>query len=172
MFYRKSTQTEEASEEFNNPTTAATFASNNGLPNPGYYGPNGSGPESGHESDPSRQISEELRFASKGDGGLTWVAGAYYSYFWSRWNFAGTTPNFSAYEDLGTLQRATTPNWFDADEPSSMGRTRSSATRRTPSPTSLKPISVCVGITTTTSSLHASAAGVRDWAPPIRRALG
>ena len=122
MFYRKSTQIEEASEEFNNPTTAATFASNNGLPNPGYYGPNGSGPESGHESDPSRQFSEELRFASKGDGALTWVGGAYYSYFWSGWNFAGTTPNFSAYEDLGTLQRATTPNWFDADEPSSMGQ--------------------------------------------------
>ncbi len=122
LWYRKSTQVEEASEEFNNPTTAATFASNNGLPNPGYYGPNGSGPESGYENDPSRQFSEELRFASKGDGPLTWVAGAYYSYFWSRWTFAGTTPNFSAYEDLGTLQRATTPNWFDADEPSSMGQ--------------------------------------------------
>jgi outer membrane receptor protein involved in Fe transport len=119
LWYRKSTQVQEASEEFNNPDSAATYASNNGLPNPGYYGPNGSGPEYGHESDPSRQFNEELRFVSKGDGPFTWVAGAYYSYFWSRWTFAGTTPNYSAYMDLGTFARATTPNWFDADEPSS-----------------------------------------------------
>ena len=119
MWYRKSTQVQEASEEFNNPDSAATYASNNGLPNPGYYGPNGSGPEFGHESDPSRQFSEEVRFVSKGDGPFTWVAGAYYSYFWSRWTFAGTTPNASTYMDLGTFAPATTPNWFDADEPSS-----------------------------------------------------
>jgi outer membrane receptor protein involved in Fe transport len=119
LWYRKSTQIEEASEEFNNPDSAATYASNNGLPNPGYYGPTGSGPESGVERDPSRQFSEELRFTSKGDGPFTWVAGAYYSYFWSRWTFAGTTPNYGTYMDLGTFAPATTPNWFDADEPSS-----------------------------------------------------
>jgi outer membrane protein OmpA-like peptidoglycan-associated protein len=120
MWYRRSTQVQDASEEFNNPDTAATYASNYHLPNPGYYGPNGSGPEYGFENDPSRQFSEELRFVSKGDGPFTWVAGAYYSYFWSRWTFAGTTPNYSAYMDLGTFNRATTPNWFDADEPTSM----------------------------------------------------
>jgi iron complex outermembrane recepter protein len=114
---RRSTQIEEASENFNNPATAATYASNNGLPNPGYYGPNGSGPESGEEDDPSRQFSEELRFSSKSDGRLTWVGGLYYSDFNSVWTFNGTTPNFSAYEDLGTFERATTPNWFDAYSP-------------------------------------------------------
>ena len=114
---RRSTQIEEASENFNNPATAATYASNNGLPNPGYYGPNGSGPESGEEDDPSKQFSEELRFSSKSDGRLTWVGGLYYSDFSSVWTFNGTTPNFSAYEDLGTFERATTPNWFDAYSP-------------------------------------------------------
>jgi outer membrane receptor protein involved in Fe transport len=122
MWYRKSTQIQDASEEFNNPDSGATYASNNGLPNPGYYGPNGSGKEYGHESDPSRQFSEELRFVSKDTGDLTWVAGAYYSYFFSGWTFAGTTPNYATYMDLGTFQRATTPNWFDANEPSSMGQ--------------------------------------------------
>jgi outer membrane receptor protein involved in Fe transport len=114
---RRSTQIEEASENFNSPSTAATYASNNGLPNPGYYGPNGSGPESGDEDDPSRQFSEELRFTSKGDGKFTWVGGAYYSDFNSVWTFNGTTPNYSAYMDLGTFAPATTPNWFDAYSP-------------------------------------------------------
>ena len=114
---RRSTQIEEASENFNNPATGATYASNNGLPNPGYYGPNGTGPESGEEDDPSRQFSEEVRFTSKGDSKLTWVGGAYYSDFNSVWTFNGTTPNYSAYMDLGTFARATTPNWFDAFSP-------------------------------------------------------
>ena len=56
-WWRHSTQTQDASEEFNNPDTAATFASNNGLPPIGYYGPGGTGEEYGHENDPSRQFS-------------------------------------------------------------------------------------------------------------------
>jgi len=115
---RVSTQIEEASEAFNNPDTGVTNAANGvNSSGAGYYGPNGSGPESGYERDPSSQFSEELRLASKGSGRLTWVAGLYYSHFHSTWTFAGTTPNYSSFMDLGTLQPATTPNWFDAYEP-------------------------------------------------------
>jgi outer membrane receptor protein involved in Fe transport len=120
---RVSKQTEEASEAFNNPDTGVTLYSNYGPPySPGYYGPSGSGPESGTENDPSSQFSEEVRLASKGDGKLTWVAGLYYSDFHSTWTFHGTTPNFSAYMDLGSLQPATTPNWFDAYEPTTLSQ--------------------------------------------------
>ena len=122
---RISTQTEEASEPFNNPDTGVTNDANGvNSSGQGYYGANGSGPESGYEKDLSSQFSEELRLTSKGGGPLTWVAGLYYSHFHSTWVFDGTTPNFSSYTDLGTLlpgntpAPATTPNWFDAYEPS------------------------------------------------------
>jgi outer membrane receptor protein involved in Fe transport len=122
---RVSTQTEEASEAFNNPDTGVTnFVNGVNSSGQGYYGPNGSGPEVGYERDLSSQFSEELRLTSKGAGRLTWVAGAYYSHFNSTWTFNGTTPNFSSYTDLGTLlpgntpAPAITPNWFDAYEPS------------------------------------------------------
>ncbi len=117
---RYSTQVEEASEAFNNPLEGITYASNYGLPNPGFYGPAGSGPESGAETDPSHQFSEELRLTSKGDGSLSWVTGLYYSDFYSLWQFTGTTPNYSAFMDLGTLAPATTPNWFDAYSPTTI----------------------------------------------------
>jgi len=122
---RVSTQTEDASEEFNNPDTGVTnYANGVNSSGEGYYGPNGSGEEYGHEVDPSDQFSEELRLNSKGEGPLTWVAGVYYTRFHSTWTFNGTTPTFSSYTDLGTLlpgqtpAPATTPNWFDAYEPS------------------------------------------------------
>ena len=117
---RTATQVEDGSEDFNNPNTGATYASNNGLPNPGYYGPNGSGIVYGREDDPSRQFSEELRLSSKDGGRLSWVGGAYYSSYASTWTFAGTSENPSAYMDLGTFQPATTPNWFDAKSPTTM----------------------------------------------------
>ncbi len=117
---RRSTQIEDGSEDFNNPNTGATFASNNGLPNPGYYGPTGSGMVSGKEHDPSKQISEELRFASKGSGPFTWVAGAFYSDFSATWNFDGLTSNPSAYMDLGTFAPATTDQWFIARSPTKL----------------------------------------------------
>jgi outer membrane receptor protein involved in Fe transport len=121
---RVSIQTEEASEAFNNPDTGVTLYSNYGPGNPGagYYGPNGSGPETGVERDPSSQFSEELRLASNGAGRLNWVAGLYYSHFDSLWTMDGTTPNFSSYMDLGSLQPATTPNWFDAYEPTRLSQ--------------------------------------------------
>jgi iron complex outermembrane recepter protein len=114
---RKSTQIEDGSEDFNNPNTGATFASNNGLPNPGYFGPTGSGMVSGKEDDPSKQFSEELRFASKGDGKLKWVGGLFYSDFSAKWQFDGVTSNPSPYMDLGTFAPATTTQWFVAKSP-------------------------------------------------------
>jgi outer membrane receptor protein involved in Fe transport len=114
---RYSTQVEEASEAFNNPLEAITYASNNGLPNPGFYGASGSGPEHGIEFDPSHQFTEELRLTSTDKGALSWVAGLYFSDFYSLWQFNGTTPNYATYMDLGTLAPATTPNWFDAYSP-------------------------------------------------------
>jgi outer membrane receptor protein involved in Fe transport len=121
---RTSEQTEEASEAFNNPDTGVTNYAN-GVNNSGqgYYGPNGSGPEYGTENDHTWQFSEELRIASKGEDKFTWVAGLFFTDFWSTWNFAGTTPNYSSYTDLGSLfpggtpATATIPNWFDAHEP-------------------------------------------------------
>ncbi|WP_375381811.1 TonB-dependent receptor [uncultured Sphingomonas sp.] len=114
---RRSTQVEDGSEDFNNPNTGATYASNNGLPNPGYYGPNGSGIVSGTENDPSRQFSQELRIASKGNHRLSWVGGLFYSDYHMTWNFDGRTSNPSAYLDLGTFDRATTTSWFLAYSP-------------------------------------------------------
>jgi outer membrane receptor protein involved in Fe transport len=117
---RNSIQVEEASEAFNNPAEFITYASNYGLANPGYYGPTGSGPERGVEDDPSHQFTEELRLTSTGTGRSSWVAGLYYSDFYSLWTFAGTTPNYGSYMDLGTLAPATTPNWFDAYSPTNL----------------------------------------------------
>ena len=108
---------EEASEAFNNPLEGNTYASNYGLPNPGYYGATGSGPERGIEDDPSHQFSEELKLSSTGHGPASWVAGIYYSDYYSLWTFNGTTPNYSAFMDLGTLAPATTSHWFDAYSP-------------------------------------------------------
>jgi iron complex outermembrane recepter protein len=117
---RNSSQVEEASEAFNNPLEGITYNSNYGLPNPGYYGPTGSGPERGIEDDPSHQFSEELRLASTGNSRASWVAGLYYSDFYSLWDFNGTTPNYTAFMDLGTLAPATTPNWFNAYSPTTL----------------------------------------------------
>jgi iron complex outermembrane recepter protein len=124
---RTSKQTEEASEAFNNPDTGVTnFANGVNSTGQGFYGPTGSGREFGTENDPSSQFSEELRFTSKGNARLNWVGGLYYSNFHSVWTFAGTTPNFSSYADLGSLlpgntpSPATTPNWFDANEPTTL----------------------------------------------------
>jgi iron complex outermembrane recepter protein len=127
-WHRDSTQVQEASEAFNNPLEGITYAANYDFANPpgsyyanpGFYGPNGSGPESGIEDDPSDQFTEELRFTSKGDEKLSWVGGLYYSHFYSLWTMTGSTPNFSSYMDLGTLAPATTPNWFDAYSPTTI----------------------------------------------------
>jgi iron complex outermembrane recepter protein len=114
---RSSSQVEEASEAFNNPLEGITYSANYGLPNPGFYGLTGSGPERGLEVDPSHQLSEELRANSSGEGKASWVAGLYYSSYYSRWSFQGTTPNYATFMDLGTLAPATTSQWFAANAP-------------------------------------------------------
>ena len=119
---RNSSQVEEASEAFNNPLEGITYGSNYGLPNPGYYGPAGSGPEHSVEDDPSHQFSEELRLASTGNRRASWATGLYYSNYYSLWGFRGATPNYSSYMDLGTLAPATTPNWFDAYSPTTLSQ--------------------------------------------------
>ncbi|MGA7724796.1 MAG: TonB-dependent receptor [Opitutaceae bacterium] len=117
---RRSTQTEEASEMFDNPDQALAYFANYGLPNPGYYGPSGTGEAYGTEDDPTNQFSTELRFASTDKGKLQWVTGAYFTHYWATWNFAGTTPNYTSFMDIGTGAPATTPNWFDAYSPTTM----------------------------------------------------
>ncbi len=117
---RNSSQVEEASEAFNNPAEAIAYNYNYGLGNPGYYGAAGTGPEHGREDDPSHQFSEELRLASTHNGKFSWVAGLYFSDFYSLWGFNGTTPNYSSFMDLGTLAPATTPNWFVAYSPTTL----------------------------------------------------
>jgi outer membrane receptor protein involved in Fe transport len=117
---RRSTQTEEASEMFDNPDQALAYYANYGLPNPGYYGAAGTGEAYGYENDPTNQFSTELRLASTAKGKLQWVTGAYFSHYWATWNFTGTTPNYASYMDIGTFAPATTPNWFDAYSPTTM----------------------------------------------------
>src|SRR5471030_1715887 len=116
---RRSTQVQDGSEDFNNPQSGATLASNNNLsgPQPGYYGAGGTGTVVGTEDDPTRQLSEELRLASKGNGPFQWVLGAYASDYWPTWNFSGITANPSVYMDLGSNQAATTNQWFVANSP-------------------------------------------------------
>ena len=119
---RRSTQVQDGSEDFNNPLSGATLASNqdpNG-PQPGYYGPNGTGTVIGTEDDPSSQLSSEMRLASSGTGPLQWVAGAFASNNFSTWNFSGITATPSTYMDLGTNQAATTDQWFVAYSPNHM----------------------------------------------------
>ena len=127
---RTSSQTEEASEAFNNPDTGVTnYVNGVNSSGQGYYGPNGSGTELGYEKDTTNQFTQEVRLSSKGGGPVTWVAGVYYNRFHSTWTFNSTTPNYASYTDVGTLlpgntpAPATTPNWFDAYEPSTNAQT-------------------------------------------------
>ena len=166
---RNSSQVEEASEAFNNPLEALTYNANYGLPNPGYYGPTGSGPEHGIEIDPSHQFSEELRLASTGNGRATWVTGLYYSDFYSLWTFNGTTPNYSSYMDLGTLAPATTPNWFDAYSPTTLKQYAGFGDVTYALTEGLKLDVGAVSIITTIDFPPASAAGDRPTAPPRPR---
>ena len=120
QWYRQANQLQDGSEAFNNPNTGMTYATNYGLPNPGYYGPNGSGVVYSYEVDPSQQFSQELRAASKGDSALNWVGGLYFSSFKSVWNLYGVSGNPYAYMDEGTGQRATTTNMWNAVTPTEL----------------------------------------------------
>ena len=117
---RRSTQLQDGSEAFNNPNTGVSYASAYGLPNPGFYGPGGTGIVYSYESDPSQQFSQELRAASTGDSDLNWVGGVYYSSFKSVWNLSGVAENPSAYYDQGTLLPATTTDMWTAVTPTEL----------------------------------------------------
>jgi iron complex outermembrane receptor protein len=114
---RTAMQTQDGSENFNNPNTGMTYAANYGLPNPGYYPPTGSGVVYSKEVDPSRQFSEELRAVSTGDGRLNWVGGIFYSKFSSIWYLNGTSDNPSAFMDTGTGLPATSTVMWDVTAP-------------------------------------------------------
>jgi iron complex outermembrane receptor protein len=77
-----------------------------------FYGPNGTGPISGTEVDPSQQFSQEIRAASSGNGRLGWVGGLFYSNFKSDWELFTNTPNPGAFyqtiSNVWTLYQPTT----------------------------------------------------------------
>ena len=106
---RTSIQSQDGSENFNNPLSGVEINAPNTI---GYYLPGGTGPVQGTETDPSKQFSEEIRAASTGDGPFKWVGGLFYSHFQSVWNLYTAVENPSAYVDLGTFGPATTaPIW-------------------------------------------------------------
>jgi iron complex outermembrane receptor protein len=110
---RRSAQTQDTSESFENPFTCITIAPDCGeLP---FYGGNGvgTGPVVGTETDPSSQVSEELRIASTGDGPLKGVAGVFYSDFNSQWQLNTQSQNNLSYVDFSnfTTPAATTTVW-------------------------------------------------------------
>lgn len=118
---RASHQTQDTSESFENPYTCITVAPDCGeLP---FYGPNGvgSGPVVGTETDPSNQVSEELRVSSNGDGPLKGVAGVFYSDFNSQWQLNTQSQNNLSYVDFSDFvtPAATTSVWV-LDEPANI----------------------------------------------------
>jgi len=118
---RASHQTQDTSESFENPYTCITVAPDCGqLP---FYGPNGvgTGPVVGTETDPSNQISEELRVTSNGDGPLKGVAGVFYSDFNSQWQLNTVSQNNLSFVDFSNFATpaATTSVW-DLDEPANI----------------------------------------------------
>ena len=119
-WYRRATQKQDGSEDFNNPNTGMTMASNYNLPNPGYYGPTGSGVVYSYERDPMSQFSEELRATSKGSGKLQWVTGAFFSSFISKWYLYGYSSNPSAFMDTGTGAPAVATTMWDVRSPTTV----------------------------------------------------
>ena len=115
---RLSVQTQDASLSLNDPAQGATLYANYGPGYPGYgfYGPAGSGAEVSTEIDPSKQLSEELRLNSNGDGRFNWVGGLYFSRIQSKWTYFGTTPNFTSFEDFGTLGPANTSDYLTVNQ--------------------------------------------------------
>jgi iron complex outermembrane receptor protein len=115
---RLSTQVQDASLSLNDPAQGATLYANYGpgFPGQAFYGPTGSGAEYSTEIDPSKQLSEELRLNSNGDGRLNWVGGLYFSRIQSKWTYFGVTPNFASFEDFGTLGPATTSDYLTVDQ--------------------------------------------------------
>ena len=102
---RNSVQSQDGSENFNNPLSGVEINAPGTI---GFYLPGGTGPVQGTETDPSKQFSEEIRAASTGDGPFKWVGGLFYSRFQSVWNLYTAVQNPSDFVDLGTFGPATT----------------------------------------------------------------
>jgi iron complex outermembrane recepter protein len=101
-WHRLSRQTQDGSENFQNPLDGFNFPT---APGPGvacvqpspFYGPCGTGPVSGIEVDPSQQLSEEIRAVSLGEGPLQWVGGFFFSDFKSDWQLYTNVTNPAAF---------------------------------------------------------------------------
>lgn len=116
---RASIQSQDGSENFNNPLSGVEINAPGTI---GYYLPGGTGAVQGTETDPSKQFSEEIRAASTGDGPFKWVGGLFYSHFESIWNLFAAMQNPSAYVDLGTFGPATDPDIWDLHNPTKISQ--------------------------------------------------
>ncbi|MGD0501745.1 MAG: TonB-dependent receptor [Steroidobacteraceae bacterium] len=116
---RTSIQSQDGSENFNNPISGVEINAPGTI---GFYLPGGTGPVQGTETDPSRQFSQELRAASSGSGPLNWVGGLFYSQFKSTWNLYTAVENPSAYVDLGTFGPATVPAIWNLTNPTTISQ--------------------------------------------------
>ena len=116
---RTSIQSQDGSENFNNPISGVEINAPGTI---GYYLPGGTGPVQGTETDPSRQFSQEIRAASAGDGPLNWVGGLFYSHFKSSFNLYTAVENPSAFVDLGTFGPATTAAIWNLTNPTTISQ--------------------------------------------------
>ena len=116
---RTSIQSQDGSENFNNPLSGVEINAPGTI---SYYLPGGTGPVQGTETDPSKQFSQELRAASTGEGPFKWVGGLFYSHFQSVWNLYTAVENPSAYVDLGTFGPATTAAIWNLTNPTTISQ--------------------------------------------------
>ena len=124
---RNSTQVEEASEAFNNPLEGLTSASYAFANPPGTHYAN---PDIMARMGPARSTVLKMILPISSPRSCDWLrrdmaepAGLPDSISATSTHcgaFNGTTPNYSSYQDLGTLAPATTPNWFDAYSPTTL----------------------------------------------------
>jgi iron complex outermembrane recepter protein len=116
---RTSIQSQDGSENFNNPISGVEINAPGTI---GFYLPGGTGPVQGTETDPSQQFSQEIRAASTGDGRLTWVGGVFYSHFKSTFNLYTAVQDPSVYVDLGTFGPATTHAIWNLTNPTTLSQ--------------------------------------------------
>jgi iron complex outermembrane recepter protein len=116
---RTSIQSQDGSENFNNPISGVEINAPGTI---SFYLPGGTGPVQGTETDPSRQFSQEIRAASTGDGPLNWVGGLFYSHFKSTFNLYTAVENPSAFVDLGTFGPATTAAIWNLTNPTTISQ--------------------------------------------------
>jgi iron complex outermembrane recepter protein len=116
---RTSIQSQDGSENFNNPISGVEI---NAPATIGYYLPGGTGPVQGTETDPSKQFSQEIRAASTGNGRLNWVGGLFYSHFKSTFNLFTSVADPSVYVDLGTFGPATTHAIWNLTNPTTISQ--------------------------------------------------